>query len=82
VTNQELERAARHRLAIIRHAQEVTKSVSKTCRHFGVSRTHYYKRLRRFEADGVNGLRDHSKRPLMLPQAIDVENCTFNVNIT
>lgn len=42
MSEQQLERQAKHRLAIIRHAQEVTGSVAKTCRYFGISRQTYY----------------------------------------
>jgi hypothetical protein len=49
VTERELSRGAAHRLAIIRHAQEVTGNVSLTCRYYGISRQAYYKWLRRYE---------------------------------
>jgi hypothetical protein len=32
MTDRELDRRAAHRLAVIRHTQEVTGNVSKTCR--------------------------------------------------
>ncbi len=38
MTERERERHAAHRLAIIRHAQELTGNVSKTCRYYGISR--------------------------------------------
>jgi hypothetical protein len=37
VTDKELDRNAARRLAIIRHADEVTGNVAKTCRYYGVS---------------------------------------------
>jgi transposase InsO family protein len=69
VSEQELERQARHRLAVIRHAQEVTGNVAQTCRYFGITRTTYYRWYRRYEAKGVVGLRDRSTRPLVSPGA-------------
>jgi hypothetical protein len=42
VTERELARAAPRRLAIIRHAHEVSGNVALTCRDFGISRTLYY----------------------------------------
>jgi hypothetical protein len=36
MTERELARAAAHRLAIIRHAQEVTGNVALTCRYYGI----------------------------------------------
>ena len=34
----EQQRKIRHRLAVIRHAQEVTGNVALTCRYYGMSR--------------------------------------------
>jgi transposase-like protein len=51
-------RNAARRLAIIRHAQAVTRNVARTCRYYGVTRESYYKWLRRYEELGVDGLRD------------------------
>ena len=73
MTEQELERGARRRLAVIRHAQEVTGNVAKTCRYYGISRNLYYKWYRRYEAEGVAGLRDRSRRPLNSPRATELE---------
>ena len=73
MSEQELARNARRRLAIIRHAQEVSGSVAKTCRYYGISRQAYYKWYRRFEAEGADGLRDRSKRPLNSPRATKTE---------
>jgi transposase-like protein len=55
VTEKELARGAARRLAIIRHAQEVTGIVSSTCRYFGITRQAYYKWLRRYEEQGRMG---------------------------
>jgi transposase-like protein len=49
VPERELSRGAARRLAIIRHAQEVSGNVSLTCRYYGISRQIYYKGLRRYE---------------------------------
>jgi transposase InsO family protein len=68
LTERELERRARHRLAIIRHAQEVTHNVSRTCRYYGITRQAYYKWLRRYEAGGLEALRDGSSRPHSSPR--------------
>jgi hypothetical protein len=32
-----LDRHVRHRLAVLRHAEEVTGNVALTCRYFGIS---------------------------------------------
>ena len=38
MTERELSRNAARRLAIIRHAHEVTGNVALTCRYYGISR--------------------------------------------
>jgi len=73
MTERELDRRAAHRLAIIRHAQELTGNVSKTCRYYGISRQVYYKWLRRYEEGGVDALRDGSSKPHVSPRATRVE---------
>lgn len=40
-----------------------------TCRYFGITRQTYYNWLRRYEAEGTDGLRDRSKRPRTSPNA-------------
>ena len=54
VTERELAKNAARRLEIIRHAEEVTGSVVKTCRYHGISRQIYY-----------TGFTDMKKRGLM-----------------
>jgi transposase InsO family protein len=73
VTEQELARGAARRLAIIRHAQEVTGNVSLTCRYFGITRQAFYIWLRRYEEHGLEGLRDRSRRPHRIPNATKPE---------
>jgi transposase InsO family protein len=73
MTERERDRHAAHRLAIIRHAQELTGNVSKTCRYYGISRQVYYKWLRRYEEGGLDALRDRSSRPHVSPKATRVE---------
>jgi transposase len=73
VTEKELARGAAHRLAIIRHAEEVTGNVALTCRYFGITRQAFYKWLRRHEEQGLEGLRDRSRRPHVIPHATKPE---------
>jgi transposase-like protein len=47
VTDKELDRNAARRLAIIKHAQEVTGNVAMTCRCYGISRQVFYRWYRR-----------------------------------
>ena len=67
MSEQELARRARHRLAIIHHAEEVTGNVAMTCRYYGISRHTYYYWYRRYLDLGIEGLKDRSKRPLTSP---------------
>jgi len=53
----QLPREVRRRLAMIKHAEEVTGSVAMTCRYYGISRTAYYRWLRRYE----HQTRDHRR---------------------
>ena len=73
MTERELSRAAARRLAIIRHAEEVTGNVALTCRYYGISRTLYYTWRRRYEELGVDGLRPRSRRPRTSPNATSGE---------
>jgi transposase len=73
VTKKELARGAARRLAIIRHAQEVTGNVAKTCRYYGISRQVYYRWLRLYEEEGEAGLRERSRRPQRTPRGTHVD---------
>ena len=46
--DREQQRKVKHRLAVIRHAEEVTGSVAAPCRDYGISRQCLYKWLRRY----------------------------------
>ncbi|MDH3226036.1 MAG: IS481 family transposase [Thermoleophilia bacterium] len=63
MTEQEQQRKIRHRLAVLRHAAEVTGNVSRTCRYYGISRPTFYRWLNPYEEHGEEGLRDRSWRP-------------------
>jgi transposase InsO family protein len=47
----------------------VTGNVAHTCRYCRISRQLYYTWLRRYEQDGIEGLRPRSHRPLTSPNA-------------
>ena len=57
MTDKELDRNAARRLAIIKHAQEVTGNVAMTCRYYGISRQVFYRWYRRYEEDAVRFVR-------------------------
>jgi len=73
MTERERDRKAARRLAIIRHAQEVTGNVAKTCRYYGITRQSYYTWLRRYEEGGLEALRDRSQRPHVSSNATKAE---------
>ena len=73
MTEREQAKSASRRLAIIRHAQEVSRSVAQTCRYYGISRQCFYKWLRRYEELGEAGLRERSRKPRRMPQATSTE---------
>ncbi|MFF4131872.1 helix-turn-helix domain-containing protein [Streptomyces mirabilis] len=68
-----LDREAKRRLAVIRHVEEVTGNVAMSCRYFGISRQAYYIWYRRYQAEGIEGLRTRSKAPKHSPNATHVE---------
>jgi hypothetical protein len=73
MTERELERLARHRLAVLRHAEEVSGNVAATCRYYGISWNCHYTWLRRYQADGLEGLRDRSSKPHRSPRTTQVD---------
>jgi transposase InsO family protein len=56
-------RKVKARLRMLQHAQRVSGNVSQTCRFFGVSRALFYIWKKRYEKNGLAGLRDQSRRP-------------------
>jgi transposase-like protein len=51
------------RLRMLQHAKRLSGNVSQTCRFFGVSRALYYIWKKRYEKNGLAGLRDQPRRP-------------------
>ena len=58
---------------MLRHVEEVSGNVAAACRYYGLSRQCYYSSLRRYEADGLDGLKDRSQRPHHSPRATQIE---------
>jgi transposase len=67
------DRQVRRRLAVLHHVEEVTGNVAMSCRYFGISRQLYYTWLRRYRAEGLEGLRERSRRPHVSPNATHTE---------
>jgi transposase len=56
-------------LKILRWAEDEPRQVARTCRHFGISRTAFYRWKRRFDAHGEAGLGDRPRTPQRSPRA-------------
>jgi transposase InsO family protein len=73
VNERERDKNAARRLAILRHAEEVTGNVALTCRYYGITRQAFYLWRRRYEAGGRDALRDRSRRPQSCPHETSTE---------
>jgi transposase len=69
----EMDRQVRRRLAIFNHAEEVTGNVAMTCRYYGITRQTFYIWKRRYEELGEDGLKDRSSRPKNCPHETHVD---------
>jgi len=69
MTKAEQARVLAWRLKILRWAAEEPRQVARTCRHFGISRTAFYRWKRRFEERGEAGLADRPRTPRHCPRA-------------
>jgi transposase InsO family protein len=56
------------RLEFVRLAEQGGVSMTELCRRFGISRETGYQHLRRYQAEGVDGLKDRSSRPHRSPR--------------
>lgn len=54
---------AKQRLSWIDHYRKKSGNVSLTCRHFGITRSLFYKWYNRWQKSGLKGLEDQSKKP-------------------
>ena len=63
-----LSKPAKHRLAIIDYYL-AHRNVSLTCRHYGTSRSYFYKWYQRYNPRYLASLEDHSRRPKQSRQA-------------
>ena len=73
MTVHSIDRQIRHRLAVLRHADEVSKNVASTCRHYGITRQTFYTWEKRYKSEGESGLRERSKAPKFSPNATSSE---------
>jgi hypothetical protein len=73
VNERERDKNAARRLAILRHAEEVSGNVALTCRYYGITRQAFYQWRRRYETGGLDALRDRSRRPQTCPHETPTE---------
>ena len=73
MNEQDQQRKIRHRVAVLRHAAEVTGNVAQTCRYYGISRPTFYRWLHQWEELGEAGLRDASSKPHHCPHQTSAE---------
>ena len=59
------------RVRFVWDVQRGFESVSQLCRQFGISRKTGYKWMARYEAEGIEGLRERSRRPRRSPTRTD-----------
>jgi putative transposase len=62
--------AMKERMRFVDAVVENTESFAAICRRFGVSRGIGYKWLKRYQAEGIEGLKDRSRAPLHHAQAM------------
>jgi transposase-like protein len=74
MTKAEQARVTAWRLKILRYSQGEPRQVARTCRHFGISRTAFYRWKRRFDAHGEAGLADRPRTPLRSPRTSHTTN--------
>jgi len=67
MSDRERAQRAAARLRVLQHFEQVTRNVSRTCRFFGISRTQFYEWRRRYQRDGLVGLRPRPGGPRVSP---------------
>jgi transposase InsO family protein len=72
-SEKDLVRRANRRLAVLQHAEEVSGNVAATCRYYGISRNIFYRWKRRYDDEGLEGLKDRSSTPHHCPTVTQPE---------
>ena len=76
MTKAEQTRISSWRFRVLQHAAASSRSVARTCRHFGISRKTFYKWKRRYAEHGAAGLGDRPRTPHRSPRATPREVVT------
>jgi hypothetical protein len=63
------------RAELVLAAREENRNMAALCREFGISRKTGYKWMERYEAEGLVGLKDLSRRPHKIPHETKPMSC-------
>lgn len=63
-TREGMDASVIERLTVILHYADNCRSISETCRHFGISRSTFHRWMERFDPDNLSSLADKSHEPL------------------
>jgi transposase-like protein len=67
IGDRERAQRAAARLRVLQHFEQVSRNISRTCRFFGISRTLFYEWRRRYQRDGLEGLKPRLPGPRVSP---------------
>ena len=67
IGDRERAQRAAARLRVLQHFEQVSRNISRTCRFFGISRTLFYEWRRRYQREGLEGLRPRLPGPRVSP---------------
>ena len=67
IGDQEWAQRAAARLRRLQHFEQVSRNINRTCRFFGISRTLFYEWRRRYQREGLEGLRPRLPEPRVSP---------------
>jgi transposase-like protein len=67
IGDRERAQRAAARLRVLQHFEQVSRNISRTCRLFGISRTLFYEWRRRYQREGLEGLRPRLPGPRVSP---------------
>ena len=59
------------RLSVLTDPDRTGETVAEVCRRYGISRQTYYRYLKRYLAEGLDGLEDHDRSPHRSPGRMD-----------
>jgi transposase-like protein len=66
-SDRERAQRAAARLRVLQHFEQVSRNISRTCRFFGISRTLFYEWRRRYQREGLEGLKPRLPGPRVSP---------------